>query len=81
MSSPSSYRGYFIDHLNHVQSIAVIEAADVESACAQAETLLEQTRYAAVEIWEGPRIVGFRAASRWKLWPFGRGANKLSNAE
>jgi hypothetical protein len=79
MSSPSTYRGYFIDHLNHVQSIVVIEAADVESACSQAETLLTQTRYAAVEIWDGPRIVGVRSAGKWKLWPFGS-SNKLSNA-
>ena len=72
MSTVNSYRAYFIDRLNHVESVASIEAVDINSACAQAESLLAQTRYAGVEIWEGSRIVGRRAANRRArmMWPF-----------
>lgn len=72
MPPVNSYRAYFIDRFSHVESIATIEAVDINSACAQAESLLAQTRYAGVEIWDGPRIVGRRAANRWArlMWPF-----------
>jgi hypothetical protein len=72
MPPVNSYRAYFIDRLNHVESVASIEAMDINSACAQAESLLAQTRYAAVEIWEGSRIVGRKAANRSArmTWPF-----------
>jgi hypothetical protein len=74
MSPLISYRGYFIDHRNHVRSVVVIEAADTNTACVQAESLLRETRFAAIEIWDGPRIVGRRTANRWAaiVWPFGK---------
>jgi hypothetical protein len=60
--SVTSYRGYLIDNGNHVCSIVTIEAVDLASACAQAETVLGQTRFAAIEVWEGTSIVARRSA-------------------
>jgi len=74
MSALNAYRAYFIDRYNHVCSVAIIEAADVDGACHQAVSLLAGTSYAAVEIWEDSRIVGHRTASKRTgvHWPFAR---------
>ena len=68
----SAFRAYFIDGRNHVREIVPIEAEGVDAACALAETLWAKTGFAAVEIWDGARLVGRHAAPRWykMVWPF-----------
>ena len=72
--SLTSYRGYFIDRWNHVCSIVVIEAAGIDAACAQADLLLAESRYASIEIWEGSRQIERRTANIWAklIWPSSR---------
>jgi hypothetical protein len=68
--SVTSFRGYLIDQRNHVCSIVTIEAVDVASACAQAETVLGQTRFAAIEVWDGACIVARKSAPRRLKFPW-----------
>jgi hypothetical protein len=66
MTAPTyAYRGYFVDRLNHVRSIANIDARDDEAAFRQAEILLSSSEFGVIEVWDGPRMLGRRTASRW----------------
>jgi hypothetical protein len=52
-----SYRAYFLSASDHIRSVTAIQTTDDASAAAEAEYLLSRSDYAAVEIWDGKRMV------------------------
>jgi hypothetical protein len=52
-----SYRVYFLSSSDHIRYVRAVKAPDHMSARAQAETMLRHSEYAAVEIYEGLRLI------------------------
>jgi acyl-coenzyme A thioesterase PaaI-like protein len=52
-----SYRVYFLSSSDHIRYVRAVKAPDHMSARARAETMLRQSEYAAVEIYEGLRLI------------------------
>ena len=52
-----SYRAYFLSASDHIRSVTAIQTTDDASAAAEAEYLLNRSEYAAVEIWDGKRMI------------------------
>jgi hypothetical protein len=52
-----SYRVYFLSSSDHIRYVRAVKAPDHMSARTQAETMLRQSEYAAVEIYEGLRLI------------------------
>lgn len=57
MAELHSYRAYFLSSSDHIRYVRAVNAADHLSASAQAEVMLQQSEYAAVEVYEGWRLV------------------------
>ncbi|HET6158344.1 MAG TPA: hypothetical protein VFE34_08375 [Dongiaceae bacterium] len=57
MSETRSYRAYFLNSSDHIRAVTVIQAEEDASAAAEAEFLLIHSEYAAIEIWDGKRLV------------------------
>jgi len=57
MAEMHSYRAYFLSASDHIRSVTAIQTTDDSSAAAEAEYLLNRSEYAAVEIWDGKRLV------------------------
>jgi hypothetical protein len=57
MSGERRYRAYLLSADDRIRSVQPIEAADDASACLEAEGLLQQTEFAAVEVWENRRLI------------------------
>ena len=57
MAELLSYRIYFLSSSDHIRYVRAVKAPDHMSARAQAEVMLRQSEYAAVEIYEGWRLV------------------------
>jgi hypothetical protein len=53
-----SYRCYFIDVDDRIQSYEQIECADDAQAVLKAQKLLAASRFPSAELWQGSRIVG-----------------------
>jgi hypothetical protein len=53
----NSYRAYFFSSSDHIRYVRAVEAPDHMSARAAAELLLQQSEYAAVEIYEGWQLI------------------------
>lgn len=62
-----SYRCYFIDHNDRIQSYEQIECEDDSQAALKAQALLAVSHFPAAELWSGKRIVG-----RWSNKTKGR---------
>jgi hypothetical protein len=57
MTELHSYRAYFLSSSDHIRYVRAVNAPDHLSARAQAEVMLRQSEYAAVEIYEGWRLI------------------------
>jgi hypothetical protein len=57
MTELHSYRAYFLSTSDHIRYVRAVRAPDHMSASAQAEVMLRQSEYAAVEIYEGWRLI------------------------
>ena len=57
MTAMLSFRAYFLTASDHIRHVAGFEAIDDVSACAQADLMLNQSDYAAIEIYQGWRLV------------------------
>jgi len=53
----NSYRAYFLSSSDHIRDVRAVKAPDHSSAQAAAELMLQQSEYAAVEIYEGWRLI------------------------
>ncbi len=53
----SAYRAYFLSASDHIRDVRALQAADDEAARAEARLLLLRSEYAAIEIYEGRRLV------------------------
>jgi acyl-coenzyme A thioesterase PaaI-like protein len=51
------YRAYFLSSSDHIRYVRAVKAPDHLSAKAQVEVMLQQSEYAAVEIYEGWRLI------------------------
>jgi hypothetical protein len=52
-----SYRAYFLGSSDHIRRVRAVKAPNHMSARAQAEVMLRQSEYAAVDIYEGWRLI------------------------
>lgn len=57
MQKTIPYRAYFLTASDHIRHVTGFEAADDVSANAQADCMLQRSDYAAIEIYEGWRLV------------------------
>jgi hypothetical protein len=57
MSAVLSYRAYFLTASDHIRHVSGFEATDDESACNQANLMLNQSEYVAIEVYQGWRLV------------------------
>jgi hypothetical protein len=57
MAELHSYRAYFLSSNDHIRYVRAVNAPDHLSVRAQAEVMLRQSEYAAVEIYEGWRLI------------------------
>ena len=53
-----SYRCYFTDDHDRIQSYKQIECEDDAQAALKAQALLAASRFASAELWQGKRLVG-----------------------
>lgn len=60
-----SYRGYLVDHNDHIVKRVDLEGISDEQACAVAREILDaESAYPAIEIWDGARLVQRLVVSR-----------------
>ena len=52
-----SYRAYFLTASDHIRHVTGFTSADDASASLQADSLLEQSEYASIEIYQDWRLV------------------------
>jgi hypothetical protein len=52
-----SYRAYFLTASDHIRHVIGFKSADDAAASLEANSLLEKSEYAAVEIYEGWRLI------------------------
>jgi hypothetical protein len=57
MKDRHSYRAYFLCASDHIRAVSSFESANDVAACAEADVMLEQSEYAAIEIYEGWRLI------------------------
>ena len=59
---PNSYRCYFTDESDRIQSCEQIECVDDAAAVLKVHELLATSKYNVAELWQGKRLVG-----KWAL--------------
>jgi hypothetical protein len=52
-----SYRAYFLNASDHIRAVSRFKSTDDVAACEEADLMLEQSEYAAIEIYEGWRLI------------------------
>ena len=57
MADLHSYRAYFLSASDHIRAVKGFTAMDDSAACMEAEWMLQQSEYAAIEIYEGWRLI------------------------
>jgi hypothetical protein len=57
MTEMRSYRAYFLSKSDHIREVCAFKATDEGSACLEADFRLAQSEYAAIEVYEGWRLV------------------------
>ena len=68
-----TYRCYFTDGDDRIQTYEQIECADDPTAVLKAEHLLSSSQYSSAELWQGKRLVG-----KWSTGSTGIGAADAS---
>jgi hypothetical protein len=53
----ATFRCYFLDPHNRIQAAEIIDANGLGEAIEKGLAMLRQSRYPAIEIWEGPTKV------------------------
>lgn len=61
MTDIRTYRAYFLSASDHIRAVSGFTSADDVAACAQADLMLEQSDYAAIEIYESWRLIWRKA--------------------
>ena len=54
----NSYRCYFTDERDRIQSFEVLEGVDDAEAALKAQQLVSSSRFASAEVWHGKRLIG-----------------------
>jgi hypothetical protein len=67
MTEMLSYRAYFITASDHIRHVTAFESTDDASAGAQAESMLAHSEYAAIEIYQGWRLIHRRERQQQTL--------------
>jgi hypothetical protein len=62
IAASKSYRCYFTDDNDRIQSYEQIDCPDDAAAALKVEELLATSKYATAELWQGGRLVG-----RWSV--------------
>jgi|SoiMethySBSTD1v2_1073268.scaffolds.fasta_scaffold187510_3 hypothetical protein len=57
MTDMRSYRAYFLSESDHIREVSAFKATDDVSACLEADVRLGQSEYAAIEVYDGWRLV------------------------
>lgn len=57
MTEMRSYRAYFLSESDHIREVCAFKAGDDISACLEADFRLGQSEYAAIEVYDGWRLV------------------------
>lgn len=57
MTELNSYRAYFLSSSDHIRYVRAIKAPDDTSAVGEAEVMLRQSHYAAVEVYAAWRLI------------------------
>ena len=61
MQDLHSYRAYFLSASDHIRAVSSFNSTDDAAACGIADLMLEQSEYAAIEIYEGWRLIWRKA--------------------
>jgi hypothetical protein len=57
MQDLHSYRAYFLSANDRIRAVSGFKSTDDAAACEEADLMLEQSEYAAIEIYEGWRLI------------------------
>jgi hypothetical protein len=57
MQDLHSYRAYFLSASDHIRSVSCFKSMDDVAAREEADLMLEQSEYAAIEVYEGWRLI------------------------
>jgi hypothetical protein len=57
MADLHSYRAYFLSASDHIRGVKGFTAIDDTSACIEADWMLRQSEYSAIEVYESWRLV------------------------
>ena len=57
MTEMRSYRAYYLSESDHIRDVSAFKATDDMGACLEADFRLAQSEYAAIEVYEGWRLV------------------------
>ena len=57
MQDLHSYRAYFLSASDHIRAVSRFRSTDSVAACEEAELMLKQSEYAAIEIYDGWRLI------------------------
>jgi hypothetical protein len=52
-----AYRAYFLSASDHIRDVRALQTTDDAAACAEAQFMLLQSEYAAIEIYQERRLV------------------------
>jgi hypothetical protein len=53
----TAYRAYFLSASEHIRDVRALQTTDDAAACAEAHFMLLRSEYAAIEVYEGRRLV------------------------
>lgn len=54
----TAYRAYFLSASDHIRDVRALQATGDTAACVEAQLMLLRSEYAAIEVYEGRRLVG-----------------------
>ena len=57
MQDLHSYRAYFLSASDRIRSVSRFKSMDDVAACEEADLMLEQSEYAAIEVYRGWRLI------------------------
>ena len=75
-----TYRAYFLTRSDHIRHVIAFGSTDDDSAGAQADLMLMQSEYAAIEIYQGWRLVLRKERDQQALWSLEKAAAAKSAA-
>ena len=79
MQDLHSYRTYFLSASNHIRAVSSFKSADDVAACEEADLMLGQSECAAIEVYEGWRLIWPKTGStkRHRLLPLTGGRLRI----